>query len=354
MRENSHGIQNHSTYLRTTTLQVVCQQKLGELFAVQSVSCKFISADGICSSCANIPNLPSSRKRLLVRMKKTTDTGERDLSCIRNEYLTSEEIAEKVKQQKAKLDSLESKLFFDTSSNFRLKMRLRNLKEKLEYAKRGSMKAICHNPEKASEQGLFRDKTVLRDFLTTISKNLHVKKQGKCYKASTKLVLFWGGPRLGTFVGSNLFGPEIHSLYRWRNRDRITLEGGINHADMSKIAVIYSKSIAKQLKNKGSRGSVVPVGLQKTKLLLSAKLCSQEKDDLLGFCGVKGPNHQCFDHFTVKVGDREEGYNTIYSAFRNNVIGNYAGAIILNPLAPNLQLLPILIIIFLTVHYYTI
>ena len=96
-------------------------------------------------------------------------------------------------------------------------MRQRNLKEKLEeYAKRGSMKAICHNLEKASEQGLFNDKTVLRDFLTTISKNLHVKKQGKRYKASAKLffevVLIWGGPRLATFVASNLFGPEIHSL----------------------------------------------------------------------------------------------------------------------------------------------
>ena len=115
------------------------------------------------------------------------------------------------------------------------------------------MKAICHNLEKASEQGLFKDKTVLRDFLTTISKNLHVKKQGKHYKASTKLffevVLIWGGPRLATFVVSNLFGPKIHSLYRWRSRDCITLEGGINHADMSQIAVIYSESIAKQLKN---------------------------------------------------------------------------------------------------------
>ena len=173
------------------------------------VSCKFISADGICSSCANIPNLPSFRKRLLLRIQKTTDTGERDLSCVRNEYFTREEIAGKVTQQRAKLDSLESKLFFETSRNLRLKMRLRNLKEKLEeYAKRGSMKAICHNLEKASEQGLFNDKTVLRDFLTTISKNLHVKKQGKRYKASTKLffevVLIWGGPRLATFVASNL------------------------------------------------------------------------------------------------------------------------------------------------------
>ena len=63
-----------STELRGTFRSTECKR----------VSCKFISADGICSSCANIPNLPSFRKRLLLRMKKTTDTGERDLSCVRN------------------------------------------------------------------------------------------------------------------------------------------------------------------------------------------------------------------------------------------------------------------------------
>ena len=184
--------------------------------------------------------------------------------------------------------------------------------------------------------------------MTTISKNLYVKKQGKRYKASTKLffeiVLIWGGPRLATFVASNVFGPEIHSLYRWRNCDRVTLEGSINRVDMSKIAVIYSESIAKQLKNKGSRGSLVPVlAAEDETEIISKIMYNQEKDKLLAFCGVKGPNHQCLDHFTVKVGDGEEGYNTIFSAFKNNVIGNYARAIILNPLVPNLPCLPILI-----------
>lgn len=63
-----------------------------------------------------------------------------------------------------------------------------------------------------------------------------------------EVVLIWGGPRLATFVASNLFG---HSNYRWRNHDCIALEGGINHSDMSKITVIYSEVITKQLKNKG-------------------------------------------------------------------------------------------------------
>ena len=110
---------------------------------------------------------------------------------------------------------------------------------------------------------------------------------------------------------------------------------------MSKIALIYSESIAKQFKNSGS---LVPVlAAEDETAIISKVMYSQKKDELLGFCGVKGPNHQCLDHFTIKVGEGEEGYNTIFSAFRNNVIGNYARAIILNPLAPNLPRLPILV-----------
>ena len=43
MRESSHGIQNRSTRLRTMTLQVVCQQNLEELFAVQSANVFLVS-----------------------------------------------------------------------------------------------------------------------------------------------------------------------------------------------------------------------------------------------------------------------------------------------------------------------
>ena len=68
-------------------------------------------------------------------------------------------------------------------------MHLRNLKEKHEeYGKRGSMKAICHNLEIASEKGLLKDKTALRDFLITISKNQHAKKRGKRYKPTLQSV----------------------------------------------------------------------------------------------------------------------------------------------------------------------
>jgi len=74
---------------------------------------------------------------------------------------------------------------------------------------------------------------------------------------------------------------------------------------MSKIALINSESIAKQFKN---RGSLVPVLAAEDETAITSKVMySQKKDELLGFCGVKGLNHQCLDHFTIKVGEGEEG-----------------------------------------------
>ena len=70
---------------------------------------------------------------------------------------------------------------------------------------------------------------------------------------------------------------------------------------MSNIAVIYRESTAKQFKNKAS---LVPVLAAEDETAVISKVTySQEKDELLGFCGIKGANHQCLDQFTVRVGD---------------------------------------------------
>ena len=58
--------------------------------------------------------------------------------------------------------------------------------------------------------------------LETVSRNLHAEKNGKQYHPLLFLeVLMLGGPRIATFVAINLGGPEIHSIYRWRNQHRI-------------------------------------------------------------------------------------------------------------------------------------
>ena len=52
--------------------------------------------------------------------------------------------------------------------------------------------------------------------LETVSRNLHVEKNGKRYRPSFKLflevLLMLGGPRIATFVAINLGGPFKRSV----------------------------------------------------------------------------------------------------------------------------------------------
>lgn len=130
-----------------------------------------------------------------------------------------------------------SEIFFLQSSQLRMKTRVRSLTEKLmEFSQSGSMKAICHQFTKADEEGKFEDEFVLRDMLETVARNLHVKKQGKQYKASTQMffvvLLIWDGPGVATFVSNNMFGPEIHSVFCWRKEHSLELETGLTERNL--------------------------------------------------------------------------------------------------------------------------
>ena len=123
---------------------------------------------------------------------------------------------------------------------------MRSIKEKLsEYAARGSMKAVCRQLVKADEQGLLKDHNVVVDMFATIAQNLHVQKNGKRYKMSVQMffevLLNWGGPRLANFVASNINGPEIHSVYRWRNQHKVTLTCGLDEGNFKALRNVFSK-----------------------------------------------------------------------------------------------------------------
>ena len=105
---------------------------------------------------------------------------------------------QKLEEQKQRLDFKDSQLFFEKSKNLRLRIRQRSLREQLtEYARCGSVKAVCHALDKASEKGLLEDKRTLNGLLESVSRNFHVMKNGRCYSCSPKLfmevLLMWGG-----------------------------------------------------------------------------------------------------------------------------------------------------------------
>ena len=109
--------------------------------------------DDMCSACSNIPKLESFRKRVLLRNEKTSqEKNKPDTTSIHNEYLTSKEMVEKLKEQKEKLDHKDDQLFFATSTAIRLRIRAESLRDKLrEYCRRGTVKAICFKLQRAAD-----------------------------------------------------------------------------------------------------------------------------------------------------------------------------------------------------------
>ena len=296
----------------------------------------------MCSACEGVPKLPSFKKRLLLRTQKLGPDGKRNNTTIRNDFLSPSEMQQKLKEQREKLDDKDSQLFFLKSKNLRLRMRKHTLEENLaEFARRGSMKAICHNLEKAAENGYLKDRNTLVGVSQTVSRNLYVEKNGRRYQSSFKLflevLLLWGGPRITTFVAINLCGPEIHSLYRWRNQHLEHLDGGFEQRNFKVLGKLYLEAMS----NLGIKHVPVLAAEDETAILGQISY-SESTDELLGFCGVSGADHKCLDYFTVVVGDGEQGYNTIVNAFNEYKISPFARAIILNPLHPKLPRSPIL------------
>ena len=148
-----------------------------------------------------------------------------------------------------------------------------------------------------------------------------------------EVVMIWGGPRLVKFVSQNLYGPEIHSVFRWRKQHSKSFHVGISKENYIVLSDIYSQIATAQ----------VPVLMAEDETATVANVTYHAgKDVLQGFCGPI-QDHSCQDNCEVHIGEGEEGYNNIVGAFQNKKIGTSARVIIINPLHPALPKLPIVV-----------
>lgn len=148
----------------------------------------------------------------------------------------------------------------------------------------------------------------------------------------------WGGSRLANFVSLNIFGPELHSIYRWRKTEAVKMESGLSVKNFEMLASIYANT--KQC----IKIPTVPVLLAEDETGIVASVdYFADSDTLQGFCGKVSSNHKCTDNCEIYVGDDEVGYNNIVSAFQDYKIGTHARAVIVNPLHPDLPKIAILI-----------
>ena len=204
------------------------------------------------------------------------------------------------------------------------------------------MQAVSYQLQKASDLGMLKDRSVLCGLLEAVGRNLHVKKRGKRYPAPVQtffeVILMWGGPQLANFIAINIFGPELHSIWRWRKQKSLKLTPGISEENFIKLKQLYQE--ARKATNL-PRAHVI-MAEDETAITAHVDYCA-DTDCLVGFCGEKGENHSCKEACNIQVGDGEEGYVNTTNAFQTHKIGSLARAVIVNPLHPGLPKVPILI-----------
>ncbi|MCO5594341.1 hypothetical protein L7F22_048371 [Adiantum nelumboides] len=78
-------------------------------------------------------------------------------------------------------------------------------------------------------------------------------------------------------------------------------------------------------KSKHRITSLVPIIIVEDETTIKRRIRWNAKDNtLIGFCGIKGEQHQCSSKNTIIVGEESQGYDKIVDAFQNHVVGSYA------------------------------
>ena len=292
-----------------------------------------------CINCKNIRQLDSFKRRLKDRKIS------RDITKIRNDRLTNNEVTEKMSQQATQLEKAKLEIFCLKQRNLVKAVKVRDLKERLwEFAKEGDMRAICKGLVHAHEEGKLENKDVLLSLLSSTAKNFHVRgNKGKRYEAPLKnffeVLMIYGGPRIASFVSVNLEGPMMSSIRRW------TKDASVSWSlrDTDANIIIFKDILVKALEEVNIVGPI-PSEISEDETSIIGRISyNQKTDELLGVCGESGKDHTCDGRSAIKVGDGIAGYSNIVRTFDNMVIGKYARVLILNPLHPKLPKLPVVL-----------
>lgn len=283
----------------------------------------------MCNLCASIPHIDTFRLKLQRRCEKDSEESEKT----NYNYLSHETLAQNLRHTKKQFEALHDKMFFLSSMLVRTKKRSVDLHDKVrELSRRGDVNAIGFNLRKAYEDGKLKDKAGLVSILQTVSNNLCKKKQGKRFSATSKdfyeVLLTLGGPRLCSFVSSNLNGPHIHTALDWRSSKLTQYVLGDHQKNVIAVAELYKKA-----KDTIGLSTQVPCIMAEDETAIIPRPEYQQATDLiLGFCGVKGADHVCEDVFTVRVGDDNDAYDHLRQAFINFQVATHARVIMVNPL----------------------
>ena len=123
-------------------------------------------------------------------------------------------------------------------------------------------------------------------------------------------ILILGGPRLARFVAQNLHGPDIHTIYGWRQQHTKRIPTDAGPETFQQLTEVYTEAM-----KKAEIKSLIPVLTAEDETAIKAEISySQETDELLGFCGRDDDHYQCLSPIKVVVGDDQDSYKRMQYA----------------------------------------
>ena len=100
-----------------------------------------------------------------------------------------------------------------------------------------------------------------------------------------------------SFVADNLLGPHVHTVMEWHKSKIKPFDFIEPDSVISMVSSIY-----KSLKHNLNEERDIPFLFMEDETAIEQRIEYDEKTDrVYGFCGLKGEQHKCEDHYTFEV-----------------------------------------------------
>ena len=258
--------------------------------------------ESMCKFCRSIEFIPTFRQRIL----NHEEDSEKQQDKKNFSYLPADKLIEKLRSSKEKESQLKDKIFLLTSNLKRTREHCTNYKENLkQLCKKGEYNVIAYNVVRAIKEKKISGKEGVLDIIKTISSNLKKEKSSRGKRHShckttaeyyeSLLIMF--GPKAVVFAADNLHGPDVDTVRLWKKQKSYQFEFQNQERSIMMVSEIYKK-----LKEKHKESRPIPFMMMEDETAIDQRIeYDASTDCVYGFCGLKGEQHKCEDHYLIKV-----------------------------------------------------
>ena len=227
--------------------------------------------------------------------------------------------------------------------------RVRTLREKLsEHTMRGDAKAIVQDVIALEQSGQFDERCELRSFVKDLIHSLRLRKgtrgersRGMRWsKASRRIFAIMrklGGPRTLRFFRATLEAASDSTVLREWSSNKVVFTPGAHDYLFDVVGKLYRDIKAA----KGIHGSVLYLLAEDDTTVPGASEYNQFGDSLVGTCGPKGERYQCDPMRCIIIGDGDDAFSRIESAWGTEQLAGYLRLMVVSPLHKGLPTLAV-------------